>query len=209
MKVLIADDHDVVRRGLKQILEEEFADIKFGEAHNAEEAITLACKQNWDAIVLDITMPGKSGFEAMKEIRAARPKLPILILSVQPEDQYAIPVLKAGASGYLTKDSASAELVNAFKKVIAGGKYVSSAVAEKLASSLTDKPQKAPHELLSVREFQVMRLLASGKTPSQIAADLKLSVQAVSTYRSRILQKLKITNNADLVKYAVQSGLVK
>jgi two-component system invasion response regulator UvrY len=207
MKVLIADDHDVVRRGLKQILQEEFANIKFGEAHTAEEAIALSIKQSWDALVLDITMPGKSGFEAMKEIRAARPKLPILILSVQPEDQYAIPVLKAGASGYLTKDSASAELVNAFKKVISGGKYVTPTIAEKLASSLTDKPGQPLHESLSVREFQVMRLLSSGKTPSQIATDLKLSVQAVSTYRSRILQKLKITNNADLVRYALQSGL--
>ncbi|MDB6023842.1 MAG: Response regulator, LuxR family [Verrucomicrobiales bacterium] len=208
MKVLIADDHDVVRRGLKQILEEEFHAIKFGEARNAEEAIALASKQTWDVVILDINMPGKSGFEAMKEIRAARPKLPILILSVQPEDQYAIPVLKAGASGYLTKDSASAELVNAFKKVASGGKYVSPSIAEKLASSLTDARDKAPHELLSVREFQVMRLLSSGKTPSQIASELKLSVQAVSTYRSRILQKLKITNNADLVRYAMQNGLV-
>ncbi len=207
MKVLIADDHDVVRRGLKEILEEEFQGTKFGEARNADEAISLATKHNWDAIVLDINMPGKSGFEAMKEIRAARPKLPILILSVQPEDQYAIPVLKAGASGYLTKDSASAELVNAFKKIVGGGKYVSAGVAEKLASSLGDKPHKALHESLSVREFQVMRLLVAGKTPSQIAAELKLSIQAVSTYRSRILQKLKIANNAELVRYAMQNGI--
>jgi two-component system invasion response regulator UvrY len=208
MKVLIADDHDVVRRGLKQILADEFGtDIQFGEARNGEETLTLAGEKNWDAIILDINMPGKSGLDVMKELKQARPKLPVLVLSVQPEDQYAIPVLKAGASGYLTKDSASEELVNAFKKIISGGKYVSATVAEKLAESLGPKSQKSPHEQLSYREFQVLRLIALGKTSTEIAEELKLSVQTVSTYRTRILKKMKMENNAELMRYAMQTGV--
>lgn len=208
MKVLIADDHDVVRRGLKQILADEFEKIEFGEASNGEETLKLVGKKNWDALILDINMPGKSGLDVMKELKEARPDLPVLVLSVQPEDQYAVPVLKAGASGYLSKDSASAELVNAFKKVIGGGKYVSSLVAEKLAGALGPKPQKTPHEQLSYREFQVLRLIGSGKTSSEIAEELKLSVQTVSTYRTRILKKMKMETNAELMRYSMQTGLV-
>lgn len=209
MKVLLADDHDVVRRGLKQILADEFNKIEFGEARNAEETLSLVSKKNWDIVVLDINMPGKSGLDAMKELQEARPNLPILVLSVQPEDQYAIPVLKAGAAGYLTKDSASEELVTAFKKVIGGGKYVSPMVAEKLAEALHPTSEKPTHENLSYREFQVLRLIASGKTPSEIAEELKLSVQTVSTYRTRILKKMKMGTNAELMRYAMQTGLVE
>lgn len=208
MKVLIADDHDVVRRGLKQILADEFEKIEFGEASNGEETLKLVGKKNWDAVVLDINMPGKSGLDVMKELKEARPDLPVLVLSVQPEDQYAIPVLKAGASGYLSKDSASAELVNAFKKILGGGKYVSAAVAEKLADAVSPKAQKAAHEQLSYREFQVLRLIASGKTSTEIAEELKLSVQTVSTYRTRILTKMKMETNAELMRYSMQNGLV-
>ena len=208
MKVLIADDHDVVRRGLKQILADEFGkSLEFGEARDGQETLDMVSKKNWDAIVLDINMPGKSGLDVMKELKEARPKLPVLVLSVQPEDQYAIPVLKAGASGYLSKDSASEELVNAFKKIIAGGKYVSVSVAEKLAESLGPKSQKSAHEQLSYREFQVLRLIALGKTSTEIAEELKLSVQTVSTYRTRILKKMKMETNAELMRYAMQTGL--
>ncbi len=206
MKILLADDHDVVRRGLKQILEEEFAGVKFGEASNARDALAMVNREPWDALILDINMPGKSGLDAMKELKARRPKMQILVLSVQPEDQYAIPVLKAGAAGYLCKDSASTELVNAFKKIIAGGKYVSPAIAEKLADSVGASKEKAPHEKLSLREFQVLRLLTSGKAIGDIARDLKLSAQAVSTYRSRILKKLNVTNNSELIRYAIKMG---
>ena len=206
MKVLIADDHDVVRRGLKQILVDEFKSIKFGEARDGEEVMSLVSKSKWDVLILDINMPRKSGFEVMKEIKESRPTLPILILSVQPEDQYAIPVLKAGASGYLSKDSAAEELVTAFKKVVGGGKYVSAATAEKLAEAAGPSNQGV-HDL-SYREFQILRLLASGKTTSEIAAELNLSVQAVSTYRSRVLRKLNLNNSAELIRYAVENKII-
>lgn len=208
MKVLIADDHDVVRRGLKQILADAFHQIEFGEARNAAETMQLATQSNWNAIILDINMPGQSGLEVMKELRQTRPHLPVLVLSVQPEDQYAIPVLKAGASGYLNKDSAAEELVNAFKKISSGGKYVSPAVAEKLATALGPKAKKSAHEQLSTREFQVLRRIASGQTPSEIAAALKLSIQTVSTYRARILKKMHLETSAELMRYAMQAGLV-
>ena len=207
MKVLIIDDHDVVRRGLRQILLDEFKKIQVGEARNADEALKLVQKQDWDIAVLDINMPGKGGLEVMPQMRKLKPTLPILVLSVQPEEQYAIPVLKAGASGYLSKDSASEELVNAFKKVLRGDKYISSAIADRLAKS-AGKSNQLPHEQLSNREFQVLRLLASGKTTSIIASELDLSIQAVSTYRTRILKKLHLNTNADLIRYAMQAKLV-
>lgn len=208
MKILITDDHAVVRQGLKQILLEEFTRAEFGEATNAQEAIERVWKENWDVVVLDITMPGRSGLEVLKEIKKSRPKLPVLVLSMHPEDQFAVRILKIGASGYMTKESAPNELVGAVKKVIAGGRYVSPSLAEKMASYLAIDVQTPPHERLSDREFLVLRLIASGKTPTAIAKELALSVKTISTYRMRILEKMNMANNAELTHYAIQNQLV-
>src|SRR6266480_836273 len=209
MRILIADDHAVVRRGLKQILADEFKQAHFGEAANAREALDRLRKENWDAVVLDITMPGRSGLEALKEIREEKPKLPVLVLSMHPEDQFAVRVLKSGASGYMTKESAPEELVGAIKKVLAGGRYVSPSLAEKMAAYLAIDTPKPPHERLSDREFAVLRMIASGKTVSQIAVELSLSVKTVSTYRTRILEKTGMTSNAELTHYAIKNQLVE
>jgi two-component system, NarL family, invasion response regulator UvrY len=208
MKILITDDHAVVRSGLKQILAEEFTKAEFGEASSAQEAIDRVWKENWDVVVLDITMPGRSGLEVLKEIKKSRPKLPVLMLSMHPEDQFAVRLLKIGASGYMTKESAPNELVGAVKKVIAGGKYVSPALGEKMASYLAVDVQTAPHERLSDREFLVLRQIASGKTPTIIAKELGLSVKTISTYRMRILEKMSMANNAEITTYAIQNQLV-
>jgi DNA-binding NarL/FixJ family response regulator len=208
MKILITDDHAVVRQGLKQILLEEFTKAEFGEATNAQEAIDRVWKENWDVVVLDITMPGRSGLEVLKEIKKSRPKLPVLVLSMHPEDQFAVRLLKIGASGYMNKESAPNELVGAVKKVIAGGRYVSPALGEKMASYLAVDVETPPHERLSDREFLVLRQIASGKTPTLIAKDLGLSVKTISTYRMRILEKMSMQNNAELTHYAIQNQLV-
>jgi DNA-binding NarL/FixJ family response regulator len=208
MRILITDDHAVVRQGLKQILAEEFKRAEFGEASTVQEAIDKVWKENWDVVVLDITMPGRSGLEVLKEIKKSRPKLPVLMLSMHPEDQFAVRLLKIGASGYMTKESAPNELVGAVKKVVAGGRYVSPALAEKMASYLAIDVQTPPHERLSDREFLVLRLIASGKTPTAIAKELGLSVKTISTYRMRILEKMSMANNAELTHYAVQNQLV-
>src|SRR6266851_8022500 len=172
MRILIADDHAVVRRGLRQILADEFKKAVFGEARNAQEALDLVWKDNWDVVVLDITMPGRSGLEVLREIKKSRPKLPVLVLSMHPENQFAVRVLKRGAAGYMTKESAPGELVGAIKKVLEGGRYVSPSLAEKLATYLSsDQQKKAPQETLSDREFQVLRLIASGKMVSEIARE--------------------------------------
>lgn len=210
MKILLADDHAVVRHGLKQILADEFKRAAFGEARNAQEALNLVWKENWDVVVLDITMPGRSGLEVLREIKKSKPKLPVLVLSMHPENQFAVRVLKRGASGYMTKESASEELVGAIKKVLAGGRYVSTSLAEKLATYLSSgENQKAPQEALSDREFQVLRLIASGKMVSEIARELSLSVKTISTYRTRILEKMGMKNNAELMHYAMQHQLVE
>src|SRR5689334_22903812 len=208
MKILITDDHAVVRQGLKQILLEEFTRAEFGEATNAQEAIERVWKENWDVVVLDITMPGRSGLEVLKEIKKARPRLPVLVLSMHPEDQFAVRVLKSGASGYMTKESAPNELVGAIRKIMAGGRHISTSVAEIMASYITLDSQRPPHEQLSNREFQVMRLIASGKTVSEIARMLSLSVRTISTYRARILEKTGMKTNAELTHYAFQHQLV-
>lgn len=209
MMILLADDHTVVRSGLKQILAEEFKGAVFGEARNAQETLDWVGKQGWDVVVLDITMPGRNGLEVMREIRKLRPKLPVLVLSIHPENQFAVRVLKLGAAGYMTKESAAEELVGAIKKVLAGGRYVSAAVAETLAMNLSSDTVKPPQELLSDREFQVLRLIASGRVVSQIARELVLSVKTISTYRSRILQKMGLRNNAELMHYAMLHQLVE
>jgi two-component system invasion response regulator UvrY len=209
MRILITDDHAVVRQGLKQILAEEFKRAEFGEAASATEAIDRVWKENWDVVVLDITMPGRSGLEVLKEIKKSKPKLPVLVLSMHPEDQFAVRLLKIGASGYMTKESAPNELVGAVKKVMAGGRYISGSLAEKMASYLAIDVQTPPHERLSDREFLVLRLIASGKTPTVIAKELGLSVKTISTYRMRILEKMDMANNAELTHYAIQNSLVE
>jgi two-component system, NarL family, invasion response regulator UvrY len=208
MKILLADDHAVVRRGLKQILTDAFKRATYGEARNAQEALDLIWKQDWDVIVLDITMPGRNGLDVLREIKKSRPRLPVLVLSMHPENQFAVRVLKSGASGYMTKETAPDELVGAVKKVLAGGRYVSNALAENLAASLSAK-QTTPQEKLSDREFQVLRLISSGKMITDIARELSLSVKTISTYRSRILEKMGMNNNAELMHYAIQHKLVE
>lgn len=208
IRILIADDHAIVRRGLKQILAEESGMTVAGEAQNAQEVMDLVRKQAWDVLVLDIAMPGRGGLDVLKEIKPEYPQLPVLILSMHPEDQYAVRALKAGAAGYLTKESAPEELVKAIRKVLAGGKYVSTSLAEKLALALDTDTKKTPHETLSDREYQVMCLIASGKTVGEIADELSLSVKTISTYRARILEKMNLKSNAALTHYAVQQRLV-
>ena len=208
MRILITDDHAVVRQGLKLILADHFKKAVFGEARNAHEALTRISKEKWDVVVLDITMPGRSGLEVLREIRRLRPKLPVLVLSMHPEDQFAVRLLKAGAAGYLTKESAGGELVGAIEKVTSGGRYISPALAERMASYLDIDVQKAPHERLSDREFLILRMIASGRTVSQIGKELSLSVKTISTYRARLLEKMDMKTNAELTHYAIHNQLV-
>jgi two-component system, NarL family, invasion response regulator UvrY len=210
-KVLIADDHAVVRRGLKQIINDEPDFEVVGEAQNAQEALDLIQHNgdsSCDAVVLDITLPDKNGLIVLQEMKASRPKLPVLILSMHPEDQFALRALKLGAAGYLTKETAPGELVSALRKVLGGGKYISARLAEQLVSDIGSPTSRPAPERLSEREFQVLQLIASGKTISLIAEQLDLSVKTVSTYRARLLLKMKMKTNAELVRYAVQQGLV-
>jgi two-component system, NarL family, invasion response regulator UvrY len=209
IKVLIADDHAVVRQGLRQILMET-ADMQVsGEAASGPEALDRARGEDYDVMVLDITMPGRSGFDILKELRGEKPKLPVLVLSMHAEEQFAVRLLKAGASGYLNKESAPEELVKAIRKVVSGGRYVSPALAEKLAFEIDADSDKLLHESLSDREFQVMRMMASGKTVKEIAAELSLSVKTISTYRARILDKMNLRTNAELIHYAIQNQLIE
>ena len=209
MRILIADDHPVVRRGLKETLSEAFSRVTFGEAKTAQETVETVGRENWDVVILDISMPGKSGLDILEDLHRLRPKLPILLLSVHPEGQYARRALKSGAAGYLTKESVPEELTEAVRRVQGGGRYVSAALAEKLAFDLRRKADVPAHELLSDREFQVLRMLASGKTVKQIADEISLSVKTVSTYRSRILLKTGMKTTADLIRYAIQLQLVE
>jgi two-component system, NarL family, invasion response regulator UvrY len=209
MKILLTDDHAVVRQGLKLILADHFKRAVFGEARNATEAFARVAKEPWDVAVLDITMPGRSGLEVLKEIKRLRPKMPVLVLSMHPEDQFAVRMLRTGAAGYLTKESAAEELVGAIQKVVAGGRYISPSLAERMVSYLDIDLHKPPHERLSDREFLILRMIASGKTVGQIAKELALSVKTISTYRARVLEKMDMQNNAELTHYAVQKGLVE
>lgn len=199
----------MVRQGLKLILADHFSRAVFGEARNAQEALSQIMTRKWDVLLLDITMPGRSGLEVLREIKRLRPKLPVLVLSMHPEDQFAVRLLKSGAAGYLTKESAGEELVGAIKKVMAGGRYISQALAERMASYLDIDVHKAPHERLSDREFLILRMIASGKQVSQIAKELSLSVKTISTYRARLLEKMRLRNNAELTHYALQNNLVE
>ena len=208
MRILIADDHAVVRRGLKEILASEHDMEVVGEAKNGDEALELVRKLDWDVAILDFSMPGRSGVELIKEIKRRYPGRPVLVLSMLPEEAHAAQVFKAGGSGYINKESAGEELTAAIRKVANGGKYVSANFAEKLATDLAPDAEKPLHESLSDREYRVMWLLASGKQINQIAAEMFLSPSTISTYRARILKKLKLTDNAALVRYAVKQQLV-
>jgi two-component system, NarL family, invasion response regulator UvrY len=208
-KILLVDDHEVVREGVKKILAEQSGTITFGEASTASEALKLVREQDWDVAVLDLSLGGRSGLEVLKELKQIRPQLPVLILSMHSEEQYARRAFKAGAAGYITKDSPRAELVKAVNKVMGGGRYVSAAIAEKLIFDISGGTDRAPHETLSDREFEVMRLIASGKTVGEIAEMLSLSDRTISTYRARILEKMGMKTNAELTHYAIQNKLVE
>jgi two-component system, NarL family, invasion response regulator UvrY len=208
MRILIVDDHAMVRRGLRALLSDEFRGAVFGEAADASQAVEQLRKQAWDVALLDITLPGKSGLDLLKELKAEFPTLPVLVLSGHKEDQFAVRVLKAGAGGYMTKESAPEELAKAVRRVLAGGRYVSPALAEKLALGVTGDLTRAPHETLSDREYDVMCRIASGRTVTEIAEELSLSAKTISTYRVRVLEKLAVKNSAQIVQYAIRNGLV-
>jgi DNA-binding NarL/FixJ family response regulator len=206
---MIVDDHAIIRQGLKQILADAFKKSVFGEAENGHEALRKISDQPWDVVLLDISMPGGNGLDVLQQLVDARAGMAVLVLSMHPEDQFAVRVLKGGAAGYVTKNTASEEVVGAVKKVLAGGKYISASLAENLATGLTPSSGKSPHETLSQREAQVLRLIAVGKSAKEIAADLALSVKTVSTYRARILEKMKLKTNADIIRYAMHEKLVE
>jgi DNA-binding NarL/FixJ family response regulator len=208
IKILIADDHSIVREGLKQIVADTSDMIVTDEASDGHEVLALLSKNTYDVVVLDIAMPGPTGLEILKQIKRKSPKFPVLILSVHPEEQYAIRALKAGASGYLTKESAPDELITAIRKISTGGKYITSSLAEKLAFELEADSEKPPHKTLSDREFEVMCMIAKGKTTKDIAEELYLSPKTVSTYRSRILEKMKLKSNGGLTHYAINNRLI-
>lgn len=207
-RILIADDHAILRKGLRRILTEMNEGYDIDEASDGYEVIEKTRDKDYDLILLDISMPGLSGLDALKQIKTENPKLPVLILTMHPEEQYALRALKAGASGYLTKESVPDELMNAIRKILKGGKYLSNSLAERLAFALDEKAEKQPHELLSDREYQVFCLIASGKGLTEIAEEMSLSVKTVSTYRSRILDKMKMKSNAELIHYAIKNKLV-
>lgn len=209
IRVLIADDHAIVRQGLRQILADTPDMEVGGEAGNGFEALRKIREEGpWDVLLLDVSMPGKNGIDTLKQIKDELPRLPVLVLSMYPEDQYGVRLLKAGAAGYLTKESAPEQLVSAIRTVSAGRKYISPGVAELLAERIGRDADQPPHALLSDREFEIMRMLASGMTPTDIADQLRLSVKTVSTYRSRLLEKMQLKNNAELTYYAIKNGLV-
>jgi two-component system, NarL family, invasion response regulator UvrY len=208
-KILLIDDHEVVRAGVKRIFDKQpEGTVLFGEASTAPEALDLVRERDWDIVVLDLSLGGRDGLEVLKALKQIRSALPVLILSMHSEELFARRAFKAGASGYITKDIPRSELIGAINKVIGGGTYVSPALAEELVVDLRRGTDRPPHELLSDREFEVMRLIASGKTVSEIAQILSLSVGTISTYRMRILEKMEMKTNAELTRYAIQNGLV-
>jgi DNA-binding NarL/FixJ family response regulator len=208
IKILIADDHTVVRRGLIDILSEGFPGAVFGEACNAREILQKIRQQKWNLLTLDIGMPDRSGIDLLEDLHANNPRLPVLVLSIHPEDQFARRVLKAGAAGYLSKNAAALELTSAVRRILRGGRYVSSSLAEQLAADLATKPGEHHHTLLSDRELEVLRMMASGKTITTIGDLLSLSPKTVSTYRARILGKMGLTTTAELIRYAVENQLL-
>jgi two-component system, NarL family, invasion response regulator UvrY len=209
MRILIADDHAILRRGLMEILRREFKDAVLGEVENADLLVEQVQLHDWDVVILDVAMPGRSGIDILSELKRRRPKVAVLVLSMHSEEQYGRRALKAGASGYITKDSSPEELMRAIRKVLGGGRYVSGELAEKLALELRCDIKQSVHEALSDREMEVLRLLALGKTVSQIAELLHLSVTTISTYRSRLLEKMNMSTNAELMHYALWNHLVE
>lgn len=207
--VLIADDHAIVRQGLKQILSETDDLLVTGEADDGAEALQLARQQTWDVFLLDVSMPNRNGIDTLKQLKKEFPRLPVLILSMHPEEQYAVRALKAGASGYLTKQSAPEQLVTAIRQVASGKKYLSPAVAQQLAEAISDSTEKSPHERITDREYQVLVLFSTGNTLTQIAEKLNLSVATVSTYRARLLEKMGLKSTAELIRYGFEHGLVE
>ena len=207
--VLIADDHAIVRQGLKQILSETEDMLVTGEADDGAEALGLARQQPWDVFLLDVSMPNRNGIDTLKQLKKEFPRLPVLILSMHPEEQYAVRALKAGASGYLTKQSAPEQLVNAIRQVASGKKYLSPAVAQQLADAISEATDKSPHERITDREYQVLKLIAAGKTQTQIAETLNLGVATISTYRARLLEKMGLRSTAELIRYGLEHGLAE
>lgn len=208
IRILIVDDHAIVRAGLKQIVSENPDMMVAGEASNGQEALNLIRAEVWDVLLLDISIPGRNGLEVLKLVRQECPRLPVLMLSIYPEDQYAVRVLRAGASGYLTKESAPDLLVEAIRKVAEGGRYISPSLAEKLAAELDASREKPRHATLSDREFQIFCAIAMGKTTSEMAAELSLSVKTISTYRSRLMEKMDMSKNAEIIHYALKNKLL-
>ena len=208
LRILVADDHEVVRKGLMRVLEETLQPIRIDEARTGQEAVSKVWKSEYDLVVLDIKMPGKSGLDVLKEIKQHRPKLHVMILSMHPEEQFAIRAMRAGASGYLTKECAGDELVLAIRKALKGEKYISGSLAQILACELDSDSEKPSHEILSDREYQVMLMIASGKPVGAIAKELCLSVKTISSYRANILLKTRMKNNAEITHYAIQNKLV-
>ena len=208
LKILIADDHAIVRKGLKQLLLEEYPSAVIGEVADTEVLLKQVMNNGWNIVICDMNMPGRSGLDALAHIKQVAPDLPVLIMSMYPEDQYALRVLKAGASGYLQKESIHDDIIKAVQTVKLGKKFITPSIAEKLAEAFHNNTDKQPHELLSDREFDVFKLLAGGKSVSEIASQLSLSTTTVSTYRSRIMEKMGIRSNADLTRYALEKKLI-
>jgi DNA-binding NarL/FixJ family response regulator len=209
MRILIADDHAVLRSGLKLLLAQAIPEAKFGEAEDCRQVLDATLTHSWDLVILDLSMPGRGGLDVLKELKAQRPKLPVLVLSMYAEKQFAVRALRAGAAGYLTKASAGAEFLKAVEHIMAGGRYVSTGLAEHLASELSYPKGGLLHERLSAREFEILRLIASGKTVKEIASELVLSGNTISTYRARILEKMKMRTNSELTHYAISNKLVE
>lgn len=208
IRILIADDHAIVRKGLKQILLEQYPTAVIGEAADAESLITSTINDSWDLVICDMNMPGRSGLDALHQIKQSSPKLPVLIMSMYSEDQYALRVLKAGASGYLGKETIHDDIVKAIETVRLGKRFITPGIAEKLADAFDEDATKQPHEILSDREFDVFKLLASGKAVTEIAEQLSLSATTISTYRSRIMDKMNMHSNAELTRYALEKNLI-
>ncbi len=208
IKIIIADDHEIVRAGLRQIISEDRELTVAGEAVDGQSLLEKVRKDDFDVILLDIKMPGRSGLEILKQLKIEKPNIPVIVLSMHPEDQYALRALKAGASGYLTKETASDQLIDSIKKVHGGGKYISETLAERLADSIASGREAPPHTYLTDREYQVASMIASGKTITDIAKELFLSVKTISTYRQRILEKMNMKNNAELTHYMIKNNLL-
>ncbi len=209
MRILLADDHAVMRSGLKLILADAFKGVTFGEAKDCQQTLEATLGAQWDLVILDISMPGRGGLDVLKELKTQRPKMPVLVLSMHAERQFASRAFRTGAAGYLTKASAPHELIKAVERILAGGCYVSAVLAEQLASELGSAGSGMLHERLSAREFEILRLIASGKTVKEIAAELALSTNTISTYRARILEKMRMTTNAQLTHYAISNKLIE